>query len=111
MNSAPGFGPVTPVIPADDVGRSLSSGEPVNYAGLRRGLATLHLFACSEPNIARWTAFRIGVDEIELLFEHAEAAGIVHPGGRLGVRPWGSREFTVLDPSGVGITFWQRMPP
>jgi catechol 2,3-dioxygenase-like lactoylglutathione lyase family enzyme len=123
MESLTDFGPITPVIPANDIGRSLAfyvdvlgfeevfrSGSPTDYAGVRRGLATLHLFACTEAKIAEWTGFRIGVSNIESLFARYEALGIVHPNGTLGERPWGSRDFTVLDPSGIGITFWEQTP-
>jgi catechol 2,3-dioxygenase-like lactoylglutathione lyase family enzyme len=123
MESLAGFGPVTPVIPALDVARSLAfyvdilgfeevfrSGNPADYVGIRCGLATLHIFACTEPTIAEWTALRIAVSDIESLFAHCEASGIVHPNGTLAVQPWGSRDFTVLDPSGVGITFWEQTP-
>ena len=115
------FGPVTPVIPATDLLRSIAfyvetlgfeevfrSGDPPEYAGLRCGAATIHLFACNEPKIAEWTAFRIAVDAVDALFERCLAADIVHPNGALSERPWGTRDFTVLDPSGVGVTFWER---
>jgi uncharacterized glyoxalase superfamily protein PhnB len=121
MTTRPTFGPATPVIPADDVSRSLAfyvdvlgfeevfrAGDPVGYAGVRRGEATVHLVTCKEPKIAEWTAFRIGVNAIDVLFEHCLAAGVVHPNGALGERPWGSRDFSVIDPSGVCITFWER---
>ena len=121
MDDAASFGPVTPIVPAEDVDRSLAfyveilgfeevfrSGTPTNYAGLRRGLATIHLFACTEPNIAAWTAFRVSTDRIDSLYEHCQEAGIVHPNGSLGPRPWGTRDFTVLDPAGVCVTFWER---
>jgi len=122
MEDAFGFGPVTPVIPAEDVTASLAfyveklgfeevfrDGAPTNYAGIRCGLATIHLFTCTEPNIAEWTALRIGAGDIDALYTRCEAAAIVHPNGKLSLQPWGSRDFTVLDPSGVGITFFERV--
>ena len=123
MNDTITFGTVTPLIPADDVSRSLAfyvetlgfeeafrAGTPPDYAGIRRGVANVHIFACKEPRIAEWTAFRIGVDGLDSLFARCAEAGIVHPNGGVAIRAWGTREFTVLDPSGVGITFWERTP-
>jgi hypothetical protein len=33
------------------------------------------------------------------------AAGCTHPNGALGTQPWGTREFSIIDPSGVCIAF------
>jgi uncharacterized glyoxalase superfamily protein PhnB len=121
METSINFGAITPVVPAADMERSLRfyvetlgfeerfrSGAPLDYAGVVRDLATLHLFSCTEPKIAEWTAFRIGVDDLDALYARCVAAGIVHPNGAIGERPWGSRDFSVIDPAGVCITFWQR---
>ena len=35
------------------------------------------------------------------------AAGIVHPNGALADKPWGTREFAILDPDGNLLTFSQ----
>jgi len=32
----------------------------------------------------------------------------VHPNGELGERPWGTREFSIVDPSGVCIALVER---
>lgn len=120
MEDRPTFGPATPVIPAADVERSFAFyvetlgfkeafryGSPLEYAGVRRGLAAVHIFACSEPKIAEWTAFRVRVHDLESLHARCEAAGVIHPNGAIGKRPWGTREFAAVDPAGVCITFWQ----
>ncbi|GAC1544908.1 MAG: hypothetical protein NVS2B17_26680 [Candidatus Velthaea sp.] len=122
MKTALEFGAVTPVVPARDVAASIAfyteilgfdetfrDDEPPKYAGVARGAAEIHLFACDDHRIAEWTAFRIGVHDIEALFEHCLARNIVHPHGALARKPWGTREFTVVDPAGICITFWQRL--
>ncbi len=119
MSSHVHFGVPTPVIPAMDVDQSLRfytallgftevfrSGTPPDYAGLVRGETTLHIFACPDRKIGEWTMFRVRVDDVDALYVTADAAGIVHPSGALAPRPWGSREFTVVDPAGVCVTFW-----
>jgi catechol 2,3-dioxygenase-like lactoylglutathione lyase family enzyme len=114
------FVAVTPVIPARDVAAGLAfyveklgftelwrNGEPADGGAVRRGGVTIHLFACDDPKIAQWTAFRIETHEIDALYEQCERAGIVHPNGRLEDKPWGNREFTALDLDGVGLVFWE----
>ncbi|GAC1658477.1 MAG: hypothetical protein NVS4B13_01520 [Candidatus Elarobacter sp.] len=110
------FGAVTPVVPAPDVRASIrfyveKLGFTELFGGdengmVRRDDATVMFFACAKPEIAAWTAFRIRIDPIDSLYARCLPEGIVHPDGMLALRPWGNREFTVLDPSGVGITFW-----
>jgi hypothetical protein len=46
-----------------------------------------------------------GIDE---LYEHCRARSIVHPSGSLEEKPWGAREFAVLDGDGNQLTFFER---
>lgn len=39
------------------------------------------------------------------LFAELQPQGVVHPNAPLAQKPWGSREFGVLDPDGNLITF------
>ena len=48
----------------------------------------------------------IGIDE---LFTELNAQGVVHPNAPLQNRPWGSREFGVLDGDGNLIIFAERV--
>ena len=111
---------VTPVIPARDVAAAIMfyteklgfteswcHGDPVDGAGIARGSVNVHLFQCSEPNIAEWTAFRVRCTGITAWYERCRAHAIVHPNGPLRTTPWGTSEFTVLDLDRVGITFWE----
>jgi uncharacterized glyoxalase superfamily protein PhnB len=115
------FGAVTPLIPVRAAGQAAAfyrdklgftelwrNGEPAAAVGLRRDDAQVVLTSCLGPAaIFEWTSFRVAVTGIEDLFESCSAAGIVHPNGPLQDRPWGTREFAVLDPDGICITFWQ----
>jgi len=53
------------------------------------------------------TMYRIGVREIESLFEQCSARGIVHPNAPLEAKPWGMREFAVSDADGNLLTFFE----
>ncbi|GAC1303634.1 MAG: bleomycin binding protein [Vulcanimicrobiaceae bacterium] len=118
------FKEAVPVIPALDVevtlgffGRYLGFAElfrdatSPSYAGMQRDGVTVHIFECEAKRIAEWSSFRVIVRGIAELYAGASTAGIVHPNGKLEPRPWGTLEFTILDPSGVAITFVEPQRP
>ncbi|GEM84166.1 VOC family protein [Meiothermus hypogaeus] len=111
---------IIPVVPSRDIEESLrfyqthlgfedpfSWGQPVEYGGLSRDGLRLHFYLEPNPEVGQNYAFRLEVDEVDLLYVCCEAAGIVHPNGKLENKPWATREFTVLDPSGVAIRVYQ----
>lgn len=75
------------------------------YGIVTRGAVQLHFWACTERHIAENTGCRVRVEGIEALFAQCAAFGIVHPNAPLESRPWGTREFGVLDPDGNLVTF------
>ena len=112
-----------PVLPAADASASLSwwtdicgfketfrDATPPNYAGINRGDAYLHIAAMSDKLLARTvgdqTMVRIAVKGVAALYEEfQQRGGQVHPNGALKTAPWGSKEFTAIDPNGVCVTF------
>jgi uncharacterized glyoxalase superfamily protein PhnB len=109
---------VTPAIPARDVEEGIAfyeralgfslfyrDAEPAAFAIVGSGSARLHLFASQDKHLADWTTLRIEVNGIDALYVRCGDAGCVHPNGVLGARPWGTREFSIIDPSGVCIAF------
>ncbi len=112
-----------PVLPAADTGESLKwwteicgftetfrDATPPNYAGINRGEAYLHLAGMSDNQLARTvgdqTMVRLAVKGIEELYdEYQKRGGVVHPNGMLQTKPWGTREFSTIDPNGVCVTF------
>jgi uncharacterized glyoxalase superfamily protein PhnB len=52
--------------------------------------------------------FRIRVEGIDELYEHCRARGIIHPSAPLQEKPWGAREFAVVDGDGNLLTFFER---
>jgi uncharacterized glyoxalase superfamily protein PhnB len=46
---------------------------------------------------------------IDELFHELDAQGVVHPNAPLQNKPWGSREFGILDEDGNLITFAERV--
>jgi uncharacterized glyoxalase superfamily protein PhnB len=107
---------VSPLIPARDVEEGIAfyqrafgfelfyrDAEPAAFAIVGSDSARLHLFASQDKHLADWTSLRIEVDGIDALHGRCVDAGCVHPNGALGSRPWGTREFSIIDPSGVCI--------
>jgi uncharacterized glyoxalase superfamily protein PhnB len=109
---------VSPLIPARDVEAGIvfyqralgfalfyRDAEPAQFAIVGSEGARLHLFASQDQHLADWTSLRIEVDGIDALYARCLEAGCVHPNGPLGARPWGTREFSIIDPSGVCVAF------
>lgn len=62
----------------------------------------------AESFIAGTASFRIRVEGVDELHSRLTPFGIMHPNTKLGDRPWGVREFDVLDPDSNLITFYER---
>ena len=112
---------VNPILPAADVRaaadfytqklgfrETFSHGEPISYAGVERDGLEIHLCQMGDATaIAAQTMLRFQVSSIEALYEEMQNGGALHPNGALSVKPWGTREFTILDLDGVCITFYE----
>ena len=68
----------------------------------------IHFWACSERHIAENTSCRVYVTEVDALYAEMQSRGVVHPNAPLQNKPWGAREFGVLDEDGNLITFAER---
>ena len=82
--------------------------EPGVWGIVSRNQVQIHFWPCSEPHIAENTSCRVYVTGIDDLFAELNAHGVVHPNAPLQDRPWGSREFGVLDGDGNLITLAER---
>jgi catechol 2,3-dioxygenase-like lactoylglutathione lyase family enzyme len=52
----------------------------------------------------------IRLDEIEEFYQSLIHAGtVIHPNGKLENKPWGQREFSILDPDNNLLTFGQNL--
>jgi uncharacterized glyoxalase superfamily protein PhnB len=117
-STATNFLNVSPLIAARDVEESIvfyrsvlgfelayRDAEPAQFAIVGCDGVRLHLFASQDKHLADWTSLRIEVERIDTLYERCQENGCVHPNGSLGSRPWGTREFSIIDPSRVCIAF------
>jgi len=118
MSTAPRLLSATPVLASLDIARSVDffctklgfaavHAEPGVYGIVSRDDVQIHFWACADRAIAEATSCRVRVRGIDPLYEEIEPLGIVHPRAPLAVKPWGTREFGVVDPDGNLITFAQ----
>jgi predicted enzyme related to lactoylglutathione lyase len=123
MDKEPTLGNISPLIPAgDDMEKAIAfyeqqlgfkkvhqEGNPVKMAIVKRDSAEIFLLKNDDQHLAEGTSFRIQVNGVELLYQEFQAKGgqIIHPNGHLETKPWGMKEFVILDLAGVCITFYE----
>jgi catechol 2,3-dioxygenase-like lactoylglutathione lyase family enzyme len=107
-----------PIVPAGDIEASAAwyrdaLGFAVYHTESEYGIVGrddvyLHLWGPSgiAPHDSM-TMFRLGVRGIDGMYAHCSALDIVHPNAPLETKPWGSREFAVIDLDGNLVTFFE----
>ncbi len=82
-------------------------GNPIYMAIVQRDSVRLFLLKNADKHLAEGTNLRINVAQIEQLYAEFEAKDTetIHANGKLETKPWGMKEFTILDPAGVCLTF------
>ena len=70
------------------------------YLIFSRDGVDVHLWPCSDANIAKNTGCYINVTGVNELYAEYEPLGILHPDGALQEMPWGMKQFSVLDNNG-----------
>lgn len=85
-----------------------TEGKPLKMAIVERDEIQIFLVQNDYKHLAEETSLRIRVEGIEQLYQEFLAKGddIIHPNGKLEAKPWGCKEFIVLDKAGVCITFY-----
>ena len=123
--------PVLPVTNMDDGARFYRDTlgftivhQETGYCVLTRGRIQVHLWGATDESwrtreeggpiesgaesfLAGTHSCRIEVDGIDDLHRELEPKGIMHSNAPLQTRPWGAREFGVLDLYGNLITFFE----
>ena len=82
-------------------------GDPIYMAIVKRDSVQIFLVQNEHMNLGRGTNLRINVNQIEKLHAEFQAkeGEIIHPDGKLKTKPWGMKEFVVVDLTGVCLTF------
>lgn len=81
--------------------------EPAAYGIVQRDAVQIHFWACSEKHIAENTSCRVNVKGVDALYAEYQPKGVIHPNALLQEKPWGTREFGVVDEDGNLITFFE----
>lgn len=124
-----------PALPVREMSRSISFycdtlgfsliHHDGGFAIVRRDAVEVHLWEASDTSwetrapaprvvsgaesfLAGTASCRIAVVGVDALYRALEPHGMVHPNALLGDKPWGTREFGVLDPDGNLITLYER---
>ncbi len=121
LSESPRLQSATPVLASLDIARSVEffctklgfsalHVAPGVYGVVTRNEVQIHFWACADRSIAENTSCRVRVSGIDALYAQIEPLGIVHPHAPLANKPWGTREFGILDPDGNLVTFaeWDR---
>ena len=119
MNTQSHFIAATPVLASLDIQRSAEffssklgftkvhvvQGE---YGIVSNGPVEIHFWACKDRCISEATGCRVQVRGIEDLHTQCASHAVVHPNAPLATKPWGTKEFAILDPDGNLVTFYER---
>ena len=120
MNQQPFLSSISPLIPGgEDLEQTVvfyeqtlgfkrihQEGNPIYMAIVQRDNVQIFLLKKEDRQVAKEMSLRISVNQIEQLYEELQAKEeIIHPEGKLETKPWGVKEFVVLDPMGVCLTF------
>lgn len=81
-----------------------------NYGIVNRDRISIHFWHCDNKIFPENTSCYIYVDNVEKLFQEYKKVGVVHPNGALEDKPWGMREFAILDKDGNMIKFGENLP-
>lgn len=84
-------------------------GDYDDYLMLERDNIQIHFFLFKELNPKEnYGQVYIRTNEIEKLYQSFLDKGAeIHPNGQLQLKPWGQREFALLDPDNNLLTFGQ----
>lgn len=123
MNNPPQIGSISPLIPAgNDLEKAIEfyqqklgfttifrEGDPIRMAIVKRDSAEIFLVKSDYHDLAKEISLRLQVTGIEQLYQELESKGddIIHPNGKLETKPWGPKEFSVIDLAGVCLTFYE----
>jgi hypothetical protein len=80
-------------------------GDWEDYIITTRDEIEVHLWRCDDPGIPRNTGCYLRVSGVETLYAECRLLDCVHPHGTIEDKPWGMRQFSILDNSGNILHF------
>jgi hypothetical protein len=76
-----------------------------DYGIVEQDAIQIHFWLTTDSAIPKATGCRINVSGIDALFADYSKLGVIHPNDPLAMKPWGLREFSILDVDGNLVTF------
>ncbi|RLQ93307.1 VOC family protein [Falsibacillus albus] len=124
MKQSFSFGNIVPLIPALHLDETIAfyvkelgftkifQDEDSGYTGLCRDDVELHLYKTEDQalskQLAEWTVIRLQTSKIEKLYRILKDKDFLHPNAnKIELKEYGLKEFSIVDPSGVLITFYE----
>jgi uncharacterized glyoxalase superfamily protein PhnB len=105
----------TPVLPALNILETVAFYERQlgfaarhqedEYGIIVRDDVEIHFWKCMDKNISENSSCCLTVEGVEQLYQLAQQAAIVHPNAKFETKPWGVREFAIVDPNGNLVWF------
>lgn len=80
-----------------------------NYAIFSRDGVWLNFVLCDDAELPKSTSCYVYIDDANALYAELQQQGVIHPNGALADKPYGVREFSVLDDNGCLLKFGQRL--
>lgn len=82
-----------------------------DYLMVQKEAVEIHFFEFKELDPAEnYGQVYLRTDNIDELYQSLLAKGInIHPAGHLQIKPWGQKEFALLDPDNNLLTFGQKI--
>jgi hypothetical protein len=89
----------------------IGAADYAEYLIVQKEAVELHFFLFEALNPAEnYGQVYIRTNTIDALYEVFQANNVsIHPGGNIQVKPWGQKEFSVLDPDSNLLTFGEKV--
>lgn len=105
------FQNIAPILPALDINRAAGFYKNVlgfdiniftahDYVVMKKGDIGLHLWKTDDKNLCENSGCYIYVTDIDTLYQELSSKDVIHPNGKLETKPWGMKEFAVVDTEG-----------
>jgi len=105
------FQNITQILPALDINRAAGFYKNVlgfdiniftehDYVVMRKGEVGIHLWKTDDKNLCENSGCYIYVTDIDALYQELSSKDVIHPNGKLETKPWGMKEFAVVDTEG-----------
>jgi len=93
----------------DSLGFQISGGDYDGYLMVQKDAIQIHFFEFRELDPAEnYGQVYIRTNDIDKLYKSFLDKNVaIHPNGKLQAKPWGQKEFSILDPDNNLLTFGQ----